>query len=153
MTTRGFEHPCNVLACKDKTRSFYGKYKKIHNYMMNGTCHNEEYREMLIEDKIAQNLPKQFCKVFFKLMDSFMNNIPCFNPPHSWDFMNLKDDVYHTASYNDSSASDDIKLIKKIIMEEEGVEKNVLNPFAGHDPILHYTKELAEGCNRVKCAN
>jgi len=23
-------------------------------------------------------------------------------------------------------------------MEEEGVEKDVSNPFVGHDPILHY---------------
>jgi len=67
-----------------------------------------------------------------------MNNRPCFNPPHSWDFMNPEDDVYHTTPYNDSSWCDDIKLIKNIIMEEEGVEKDVSNPFVGHDPILHY---------------
>jgi hypothetical protein len=106
--------------------------------MMSGTCHNEEYWEMLVEYKTAQNLPKQFCKVFFELIDSFMNNRPCFNPPHFQNFMNLEDDVYHTTPYNESSPCDDIKLSKKIIMEEEKVEKDVSNPFAGNDPILHY---------------
>jgi hypothetical protein len=108
---------------------------------------------MLAEDKTAQNLPKQFCKVFFELINSFMNNKPCFNPSHFQDFMNPKDDVYHKTPYNDSSPFDDIKLIKIYIMEEEGVEKDVSNPFVGHDLILHYVEALAEGRYWAKCAS
>jgi hypothetical protein len=41
---------------------------------------------------------KTFNKLFFEFIDAFMNNTPCFNVPHSRDFMIPDDDVYHALS-------------------------------------------------------
>jgi len=49
-----------------------GDYKKIHDYM-SGMGHNEEYWDMSTKEKITQGWPKNFSKVFFELIDSFMS--------------------------------------------------------------------------------
>ncbi len=43
-------HHCNRLTYKDKWGSFYGDYKKIHDYQ-NVTCHNVEYQNMSIKTR------------------------------------------------------------------------------------------------------
>jgi hypothetical protein len=55
--------------------------KKNHDYT-SGARHNEEYWDMFVEEKITQGLPKNFRKMFFEFINSFMSNKPCFNPPH-----------------------------------------------------------------------
>jgi hypothetical protein len=47
--------------CRDKWGPLYGEYKNIHDYI-SGTCHNEEYWEMFIEEKNMQSLPNTFAK-------------------------------------------------------------------------------------------
>jgi len=97
-----FHHHRNKPTYKDKWGSLYGDYKKIHDYQ-NVTCHNEEYWDMSTKDKVSHGLLTNFSKVFFELIDIFMNNRPCFNPPHSRDFMNPNDDVYRVVFFHDFS--------------------------------------------------
>jgi len=92
MVSGHFEHFCNGVACKDKWGSLYGDYKKINDFR-SVTSHNENYWEMSIEDKLAQGLPKNFNKLYFDLIHDFMHSRPCFNPLHSRDFMDPKDDI------------------------------------------------------------
>ncbi len=56
-------------------------YKKIHDYM---ECinHSKDYWDMSIEGKTSQGLPMNFNRLYFKLMDAFMNNRLWFNSPH-----------------------------------------------------------------------
>jgi hypothetical protein len=77
-----------------------------------------------------------------------MNIKPYFNPPHSQDFMKLKDDMHHTPSYNESSPCDDIEFLENV-NNEKPLEKYALNPFDGYDPILHYAKAFEKGHNWV----
>lgn len=44
--------------------------------------HNEDYWDMSIEGKASQGLPMNFNRLYFKLMDVFMNNRIWFNSPH-----------------------------------------------------------------------
>jgi hypothetical protein len=71
-----YEHHLNIPTCKDKWGSFYGDYKKEHNYT-SGTKHNEEYWDMFVEEKIIQGLPKNFRKMSFEFINSFMNKKSC----------------------------------------------------------------------------
>ncbi len=58
-----YHHHCNGPTYKDKWGSFYGDYKKIHEYQ-NVTCHNEEYQNMSVKNKVSQGLSKNFNNVF-----------------------------------------------------------------------------------------
>jgi hypothetical protein len=52
-----FEHSYNKITYKAKWGSFYGDYKKIHDYM--GVIkHNKKNKDMPIENKVAQGLQK-----------------------------------------------------------------------------------------------
>ncbi len=73
-------HHHNEPTYKDKWGSFYGDYNKIHDYQ-NVICHNEEYWNMSMKNKVSQGLSKNCSKVFFELIDIFMNSRPCFKPP------------------------------------------------------------------------
>ncbi len=44
--------------------------------------HNKDYWDMSIEDKASQGLPLNFNRLYFKLMDAFMNNRLWFNYAH-----------------------------------------------------------------------
>ncbi len=95
-----YHHHHNIPTCKDKWGSLYGDYKKIHDYQ-SVIGHNEKYWDMFVEDKVLQGLLRNFNKVFFELIDIFMNRRPCFNPSHSRDFMNPNNDVYHAVFFHD----------------------------------------------------
>jgi hypothetical protein len=78
-----FKHFRNGITCNVKWGSLYGDYKKIIDYM--GTIgHNEDYWEMSTKDRVTQGLPRNFNKSYFDLIDEFMHNELCFNPPHSF---------------------------------------------------------------------
>jgi hypothetical protein len=62
--------------------------------------------------------------------------------------MRLKDDVYHTPPYIESSPCDDIEFLGNV-NNEKPFEKDALYPFDGYDPILHYAKAFEEGHNWV----
>ncbi len=79
--------------------------------------------------------------MFFEFINSFMNNIPYFNPPHSHDFMHLDDDVYCPTPYHVFSPC------------EETFERNASYPFIVHDPILHYVEAFHEGQSWVMNTN
>jgi len=85
---------------------------------MCGMGHNKKYWDMFAKEKITQGWPKNFSKMFFELINSFMSSKPCFNPPHMRDFMNLNDDVYHTPTYHVSSSCDDHEIIEEFNNEE-----------------------------------
>ncbi len=77
------KHFNNGTTCKNKWGSLYGDYKKIIDYM--GVIgYNEDYWEMSTKDKVTQGLHKSFNKSYFDLIDEFMHNRLCFNPPHSF---------------------------------------------------------------------
>ncbi len=108
------------------------------------TNHNEDYWEMSIKDRVTPRLPKSFNKSYFDLIDEFMHNSLCFNPPHSQDSMNLKDDIYHAQPYlQDFSPYDDLK-INEEHMTKDTMERNAF-PFAPFDPILHCAEAFQEG--------
>jgi hypothetical protein len=52
-----FEHSYNKVTYKANWGSFYGDYINIHDYM-GGIKHNKKYKDMPIEDKVAQGLQK-----------------------------------------------------------------------------------------------
>jgi hypothetical protein len=64
-----FHHHHNRPTYKDKWGSFYGDYKKTHDYQ-NVTCHNEKYWNMSIKNKVSQGLSKNFNKVFLSSLTS-----------------------------------------------------------------------------------
>jgi hypothetical protein len=99
---------------------------------------------LFVEEKTTQSLPKQFFRMFFEFINSFMNNIPYFNPSHSHDFMHLGDDVYCPTPYNVFSPCDDFEFIEKVKCDET-LERDASYPFVVHDPILHYVEGFHEG--------
>jgi hypothetical protein len=96
---------------------------------------------LLVEEKTMPNLTKQFHKMFFKFIDSFMNSGPCFNSPHSQDFMDSNYDVYRPTPYHNSSPCEDLDFIEEVNIDE-AFEKYAPHPIIGHDPILHYAKAI-----------
>jgi hypothetical protein len=92
---------------------------------------------LFVEEKTTQSLPKPFCKMFFEFINSFMNNIPYFNPPHSHDFMHLDDGVYCPTPHHVFLPCDDFEFIEKMNYDET-LEKDASIPFVVHDLILHY---------------
>lgn len=61
--------------------------------------------------------------MYFELINSFMNNKPCFNPLHFQDFKNSNDDVYHAPPFQDFSLiCDDVECVEKL-NNEEALEK------------------------------
>jgi hypothetical protein len=50
---------------------------------------------MFVENWVTQVLPRSFNKSYFDFIDEFMHIKLCFNPQHSQDSMNPKNDVYH----------------------------------------------------------
>jgi hypothetical protein len=64
--------------------------------------------------------------------------------------MNPNDDVCCTPPHHESSPCDDIEFIEEI---NEVLEKDALDPFVGHDPIIHYVEAFEEWCNWVMHPN
>ncbi len=54
---------------------------------------------MFVEDRVTQRLLRSFNKSYFDLIDEFMHVKLCFNPQHSQDSMNPKNNVYHGQLY------------------------------------------------------
>ncbi len=79
---------------------------------------------MFTKDKIAQNLPKHFHKIY----------------------MNPDDDMYCTPSYHDYLPCDDIEFIEEV-NSQQALERNASKLFIGDDPIVHYEKVFEGGQN------
>ncbi len=86
-------HMGNIPTCKEKWTTVYGVYKRIPDQMV-ATCQNEIFWNMCATNRLTSNLPRLFNKSIFKMIDSFMNRRPIFEPPHSHDFMDPNDNVY-----------------------------------------------------------
>ncbi len=48
---------------------------------------------MFAKDKTMEIFSKQFHKMYFEFIDSFMSNKPCFIPPYSQGYMNSNDSM------------------------------------------------------------
>jgi hypothetical protein len=81
-------------------------------------------------------LAKNFRKMFFEFINSFMSNKPCFNPPHMQDFMNPDDDVYRALTNHASSPCDAHEIIE--VFNNDAVERDASYLFATQDVIFHY---------------
>jgi hypothetical protein len=66
---------------------------KKSNYMAS-TDHNEDYWSILPQDRVALNLWRLFNKMIYEMIDAFMSNMPIFEPPYFWDFMDTNDNIY-----------------------------------------------------------
>jgi hypothetical protein len=55
---------------------------------------NEDYWNIPLQDRIALNLWRLFNKMIYEMIDAFMNNLPIFEPPYFWDFMDKNDNIY-----------------------------------------------------------
>jgi hypothetical protein len=75
----------------------YGDYKRIWDYVV-GTCHNDEYWNILPPNKVPLNLRKFFNKVIYKMIDAFMSNRLMFKPSQFQDFMDQNNNV-HTYNF------------------------------------------------------
>jgi hypothetical protein len=60
--------------------------------------------------------------------------------------MNPENDVCHTPPHFECSPCDYIEFIEEI---NKALEQDALDPFADHDPIMHYAKAFEKGCNWV----
>lgn len=130
------KHHLNIPTYKDKWGILNGNYKKKHDYT-SGTRHNEEYWDMFVEEKIIQGMPKNFRKMFFEFIKSFMSNKPCFNPPHMQDFMNPNDNVYCALVNHASSPCVDHEIIE-VFNNKEVVERDASYQFATQHVVFHY---------------
>jgi len=63
----------NGLAHKGKWATMYGDYKRIWDYVV-GTCHNDEYWNILPPNKVPLNSVEFFNKGIYKMIDAFMSN-------------------------------------------------------------------------------
>lgn len=131
------EHHLNIPTYKDKWGFLYGDCKKKKTQLQKWTRHNEEYWDMFVEGEITQGLPKNIRKMLFEFINSFMNNKPCFNPPHMQDFMNPNDNVYYALTNHASSPCDDHEIIE-MFNNEEADEKDASYLFATQDVIFHH---------------
>jgi hypothetical protein len=93
MTNKCLTHHKNNLLCKDKWGVILGKFKKIYDCMVR-TKHNEKYWSMTIANMVAFNLPKNFDRGMYEMIDEFLNMGPIFNPPHMRNSINDACDIY-----------------------------------------------------------
>jgi hypothetical protein len=61
---------------------------------MASTDQNEDYWNILREDRMTLNLWRLFYKMIYEMIDAFMSNMPIFEPLYIWDFMDTNDHVY-----------------------------------------------------------
>jgi hypothetical protein len=90
----GFSHHVrNGPTCKDKWIIIYSDYCKVKDYMYT-TGVNAYYGALSVQDRIALDLPHQYVREVYQIIEVFSSSWPIFSPPDSQDFMATKDGAY-----------------------------------------------------------
>ncbi len=77
----GFSHHVrNGPTCKDKWKIIYSDYCKVKDYMYT-TGVNAYYWALLVQDRIALDLPHQFVREVYQIIEAFSSSWPIFFTP------------------------------------------------------------------------
>ncbi len=90
---------------------------------------NEDYWNILPQDRVALNLWRLFNKMIYDMIDAFMHNMPIFEPLYFWDFMDTNDNLY-TFNYVNQET-------KTIAQDQSSpMDENPTPPFHDFNPFL-----------------
>ncbi len=79
-------HVPNDPTCKEKWSMISSNFKKIFDFMM-GTRQNQNYWAMNAQEKNKVQLPHDFRKGVYEMINEFLSKLPIIQPPHTKDLM------------------------------------------------------------------